>query len=64
LEAYRERIDLLRSGRDEAVFVTGFEFTEAGRAGVGSDDPKKSKPKRESAGFVDFGGAGALLGEG
>lgn len=43
---------------------TGFEFTEAGRAGVGSDEPKKSRPKSESPCFVDFGGAGVLFGGG
>lgn len=43
------------------VFDTGFEFTEAGRAGVGSDELKKSRPKSESPCLVDFGGAGALF---
>lgn len=64
MEAYKDRIDRLRSGRDEAVLDTGFEFTEAGRAGTDSDEPKKSKPRSESPCFVDFGGAGALLGGG
>lgn len=43
------------------MFDTGFEFTEAGRAGVGSDEPKKSRPKRESPCFVDFSGVKALF---
>lgn len=43
------------------LFDTGFEFTEAGRAGVGSDEPKKSRPKRESPCFVDFSGVGVLF---
>jgi hypothetical protein len=66
-EAYSERIDLLRSGREE-VIVPGSAVTEEGRGdGDGAGPPKKSSPKSEveSAGlFWGFcaGAAGFIAG--
>lgn len=65
-DAYSERIDLLRSGREDEVIVPGFAVTEEGLGdGDAGGPPKKSRPRSEveSAG-LDFctGAAGAMVG--
>lgn len=63
-EAYSDRIDCLRSGREGAADALGPVLE--GRAG-GAELlllPRKSKPSSESPAFVCFGGAGSAFGGG
>ncbi len=53
-EAYNDRIDLLRSTRDEDD-IEGFDCAEVGlEEGAGEGTAKKSSPSNESAGFAGF----------
>ena len=64
-EAYKERIDCLRSGREGPVVVTGVDATLDGLPEeVGGGPPKKSSPNNESAGFDCLDGAAFLGGGG
>lgn len=52
-DAYRERMDCLRSGLDGPVEPSGLELTLEGRAGPEDGAlPKKSSPRSESPCFV------------
>lgn len=58
-DAYSERMDCFKSGRDWAAPVT-FPGVLAGLGGA-AGSPKKSKPSNESLIVVAFGGAGAAF---
>lgn len=63
-EAYKERIDCLRSGRDAAAEVER-EDERPEEPPEGADAPtKKSSPSSESAGFGCAGGPEALSADG
>ena len=57
-EAYSDKIDCFKSGRDWDP-VLGVALV--GRIGGDTASPKKSNPRRESAGLVCLGGAGSAL---
>jgi hypothetical protein len=63
-DAYSERIDCFRSALDGAAGAFVDPISLEGRAGGAGELLKKSSPRRLSAGFVCFGGAGAALGGG
>lgn len=58
-DAYRDRMDCLRSGRDGAAAAGPVLEGRAGCAGV---LPRKSKPNNESPAFACFGGAVSAFG--
>lgn len=55
-DAYNERIDCFRSGRDNPVGPELFEGVLEGRLGAACVGPKKSSPNKESPGLCCFGG--------
>ena len=58
-------MDCLRSGRDGTEAAPGVEDALAGLTDAAAGGPpKKSRPKRESPGFVCLGGGGAAAGFG
>lgn len=61
LEAYRDKMDCFKSGRD---CTPGVAAALEGRFGGGAESPKKSRPSRESAGFVCLGGAASAFARG
>lgn len=63
-EAYKERIDCLRSGLEGAATLPGVDAALEGLAEEAGGAPKKSSPRSESPCFCCFGGAGMVLGGG
>ena len=64
-EAYSDRIDCLRSGREGPVDVAGVDVELDGLPeGADGGPPKKSSPNNESAGFDCLGGAAFFGGGG
>ncbi len=64
-EAYSERIDCLRSGRDGPLDVPGVDVALDGLPeGAEAGPPKKSSPNNESAGCDCLGGAVFFAGGG
>ena len=60
-DEYSDKIDVFRSGLDDFA-PPELELTESGRGVVCCGGPKKSsRPRRESPGFEDFGGAGSAF---
>lgn len=57
-------MDCLRSGLEFAVFDDVADVLEGRSGGAADAEPKKSSPRRESAGFVVFGGAASVFGVG
>jgi hypothetical protein len=58
VDAYRDRIDCFRSGRD-CPLAPPAPVVLAGRGGAAAASPKKSSPRSESLVLVVFGGAGS-----
>lgn len=64
-DAYNERMDCLRSGRDAAAEVEREDGRPEGPPeGADGAPPKKSSPSSESAGFGCAGGPEALSADG
>lgn len=64
-EAYKERMDCLRSGLEGAAMLPGVELAPAGFIEEVEGGPlKKSRPRSESPCFCCFGGATAAFGGG
>lgn len=66
-DAYSERMDCFRSGREGPEGPTALEVELDGLPGGAADPPKKSRPRSESAalfclgGDTPFGGGGRAL---
>ena len=63
-EAYKDKMDCLRSGLEGPVEPTGVDDTLGGLTPVVDEPPKKSSPSSESAALEGLGGAVALGGGG
>lgn len=57
-------MDCLRSGLEFAAFDEVADVLEGRSGGAAGADPKKSSPRRESAGFAALGGAASAFGVG